>query len=385
MEPAEVARVLPPDGVLVEFQRHRPHDGLQPAERAWGPPRYLALVLQPTGAMASVDLGPAAPIEQLVQRALAAGERGIEPVEPLWQQLADTLLSPLRSSLAERRHWFLSLDAELNRIPFAALPAPGPSPPARLAGGSPRQRLAQAVTLRLITSGRDLLRSGREAAAPSAERPLVLANPDFGGGRPWSPLPATQQEGRRIAEQIGARLLLGQEASASALQEADRPRLLHIASHGFFRQPRPGGDPLLDSGLALAGANVPPEAGVDGYLTAKEAAQLRLDGTELVVLSACDTGSGAVQSGEGLYGLQRALTVAGARSTLLSLWKVEDAATAEFMQRYYERLREGLAPMEALVKVQEEFRIHPSRRDWQSPSAWAAWQLTGGDQPLQGL
>lgn len=135
----------------------------------------------------------------------------------------------------------------------------------------------------------------------------------------------------------------------------------------------------------LAGANLPPGEGVDGYLTAKEAAQLRLDGTDLMVLSACDTGSGTEQSGEGLYGLQRALTVAGARSTLLSLWRVEDAATAYFMRRYYERLREGLAPMEALVAVQEEFRSDPPRRDWRLPSAWAAWQLTGGDQPLQEL
>ncbi|MCT0223850.1 tetratricopeptide repeat protein [Synechococcus sp. CS-1328] len=383
VEAAEVAQALPGDGVLIEFQRYRPYDGRQQPEHRWGEPRYLALVLQPTGARSSVDLGPAAPIEQLIQRALVVSERGVEPVEPLWQQLLDTLITPLQPQLMGRRRWFLSLDAELNRVPFAALPAPG----------RPQQRLAQAISLRLLTSGRDLLPATRLSPAGSPAglppvapaRSLVLANPDFGGSQPWSSLPGTLIEGRRIADQIGAQLLLGKAASTTALQEANGPRILHIASHGFFRRPSAGGDPLLDSGLVLAGANTRQSDRVDGYLTAKEAAQLRLDGTQLVVLSACDSGSGSVQSGEGVYGLQRALTVAGARSTLLSLWKVEDAATAHFMQRYYERLKAGLAPMDALVEVQNEFRTSPKFRDWSDPSAWAAWQLTGNDQPLLGL
>ena len=157
---------------------------------------------------------------------------------------------------------------------------------------------------------------------------------------------------------------------------------------------------MLNSGIVLAGANrsaspftsstsAGPDTAEansdDGYLTAKEAAQLQLDGTELVVLSACDTASGTIETGEGVYGLQRALTAAGARSTLLSLWKVDDKATAYFMQRYYELLKAGQGRREALVAVQEEFRTKPLVPGWRSMKVWAAWQLTGDGGPVPGL
>lgn len=123
----------------------------------------------------------------------------------------------------------------------------------------------------------------------------------------------------------------------------------------------------------------------DGYLTAKEAAQLQLKGTELVVLSACDTASGQQQSGEGLFGLQRALSVAGARTTLLSLWKVDDDATAYFMVRYYSLLKQGKGRMEALLAVQNEFRTNPMFPAWENFGYWAAWQLVGEMGPIGGL
>ena len=165
---------------------------------------------------------------------------------------------------------------------------------------------------------------------------------------------------------------------------------------------------MLNSGIVLAGANrslrpdrapaVSASASLsqasqtntdDGYLTAKEAAQLQLRGTELVVLSACDTASGDQQSGEGLYGLQRALSVAGARSTLLSLWKVDDAATLEFMVRFYKRLKSGQGRSDSLAAVQAEFRSGlvkgPKGEDWTHPYYWAAWQLVGDWRPISGL
>ena len=160
---------------------------------------------------------------------------------------------------------------------------------------------------------------------------------------------------------------------------------------------------MLNSGIVLAGANrslrpdlVPaaapsssnPGSADDGYLTAKEAAQLQLRGTELVVLSACDTASGEQQSGEGLFGLQRALSVAGARSTLLSLWKVDDDATAFFMERYYSLLKQGKGRMEALLAVQEEFRTKPfpkKKNAWEDYRYWAAFQLVGETGPIGGL
>src|SRR4029079_7751533 len=95
----------------------------------------------------------------------------------------------------------------------------------------------------------------------------------------------------------------------------------------------------LLSGIVLAGANRPPEAGKDdGILTALEVAELDLRGTELVVLSACETGLGRVVGGEGLLGLQRAFQVAGARSVIASLWAVDDQATRNLMERFYQNL-----------------------------------------------
>ncbi|MFS6827266.1 CHAT domain-containing protein [Cyanobium sp. ATX-6F1] len=240
-----------------------------------------------------------------------------------------------------------------------------------------------------------------------------MAAPAFGAG--WSPLPASAEEGEVIAQGLkglGVKPLMGAAATTGALLQARGPKVLHLASHGYFSEGASGCDPLLNSGIVLAGADasrlpnkacggVPSAPGDqaaqagrsanaaaaadDGYLTAKEASGLQLDGTELVVLSACNTASGTLQSGEGVYGLQRALTVAGARSTLLSLWKVDDAATREFMKRYYELLHKGVGRMEALVQVQEEFRSHPKQKDWGDHKYWAAWQLTGDGGPVPGL
>jgi CHAT domain-containing protein len=184
--------------------------------------------------------------------------------------------------------------------------------------------------------------------------------------------------------------------------------VLHIATHGFFvpDQTSPTTDPLgevqqkapqlqalraedlqLRSGLVFAGANQPDlDPKDDGYLTAAEAVNLNLKGTELVVLSACSTGQGEVRTGEGVYGLQRSLTVAGARSTLLSLWKVDDAATAAFMERYYRRLKAGEGRSDALATVQKEFRDGTAGDgQWKEPYYWAAWQLVGDWRPIKDL
>ena len=97
-----------------------------------------------------------------------------------------------------------------------------------------------------------------------------------------------------------------------------------------------------------------------------------------------------MRTGEGVYGLQRSLTVAGARSTLLSLWKVDDAATAEFMARFYKRLKAGEGRSDALAATQKEFRDGQvrdaqSKLVWSSPYYWAAWQLVGDWRPIKGL
>jgi CHAT domain-containing protein len=146
-----------------------------------------------------------------------------------------------------------------------------------------------------------------------------------------------------------------------------------------------GESPLLRSGIALAGANQPStnnSTDDDGYLTALEIAQLDWKGTELVVISACESGKGDIQAGEGVYGLKRAIAVAGARSSLLSLWKVDDQATAAFMESFYTKLKAGQPRAQALALTQQQFR-QSSNPTWRHPYVWAAFQLSGDWTPLR--
>jgi CHAT domain-containing protein len=400
--------------VLLEFQRYAPFDERQKPGQQWGAPRYLALVLSRSGTTQAVDLGPAASIDPLIAKALTVSQASGGDPSDLWKQVNSKVFpAPLLQLLAGANQWFLAPDGELSRIPFAALPSPR----------DPQRRLTDSVALRLISSGRTLVpQSTANNSAPT--RPLVLADPDFGPApanrNGWQRLPATAKEGETISKLLQAKLYEQAAATTSVLTNAKNPALVHVASHGYYSNatdapraklaapsasgmrsaiaglPASREDAMLNSGIVLAGANrsLPPDrapaatpagstnSADDGYLTAKETAQLQLGGTQLVVLSACDTASGEQQSGEGLFGLQRALSVAGARTTLLSLWKVDDEATAFFMQRYYTLLKQGKGRMEALLAVQQEFRSDPPRKEWSDYRFWAAWQLTGDSTPL---
>ncbi|WP_341884143.1 CHAT domain-containing tetratricopeptide repeat protein [Synechococcus sp. UW140] len=419
---AQVAKSLPADGALVEFQRFRPYNGRKPKDQSWGAAQYIALVLKPDGSISAVPLGPASPIDAQVNKGLRASASGLSDAEAIWAQLSNQILKPLLPHLQDRRQWFLSLDGDLNTVPFAALPSPQQA----------TTTLGQAVQLRLLTTGRELLRL--EQPAPAGSTAVVMANPSYdrSGAKPepatrlnaltkatqrrstelgnnqWKPLPGSEREGQQVASLLGSDLIKGSEATSSALQRQQAPLVLHVATHGFFvadQESKPTEamrsiqeespllrslrqeDPQLRSGLVFAGANQPDlDPNDDGYLTAAEAVNLNLKGTELVVLSACSTGQGDARTGEGVYGLQRSLTVAGARSTLLSLWKVDDAATAEFMVRFYKRLKAGEGRSDALAAVQKEFRDGAAGNgQWKEPYYWAAWQLVGDWKPINGL
>jgi CHAT domain-containing protein/Tfp pilus assembly protein PilF len=425
VDSAMVAKALPADGALVEFQRYRQFDGRKRKDKVWGAAQYIALVLKPEGTVRAVALGPAAIIDDQVHKGLRASAEQLSDAEAIWAQLSDQVLKPLLPHLKGSRRWFVSLDGELNRTPFAALPVPL----------QPDLPLAQAVHLRLLTTGRELVRL--QQPAPSSTAAVVMANPSYDllgahresaanadetsivvqrrsaelGNNQWKPLPGSEREGQKVANLLATGLTSGAAATTTALQRQKGPKVLHIATHGFFvadQETKPTQalraiqevspllrslrqeDPQLRSGLVLAGANQPDlDPNDDGYLTAAEAVNLNLKGTELVVLSACSTGQGDVRTGEGVYGLQRSLTVAGARSTMLSLWKVDDDATAEFMGRYYQRLKAGEGRSDALAAVQQEFRSgkvqSPSGTNWKEPYYWAAWQLVGDWRPIKGL
>jgi len=284
--------------------------------------------------------------------------------------------------------------------------------------------LIQRYSFTYLTSGRDLLRM--QVARASHSKPLLIANPSFGepvteqiakttaaakptrpgGGRRsvttardlsevyFAPLSGTAQEAQAIKALFPeANVLTQQQATEAALKRIVAPSILHIATHGFFLQvgttasagellaARRGisasvkiDNPLLRSGLALAGANLRAGGDDDGILTALEASGLNLWGTKLVVLSACDTGLGEVKKGEGVYGLRRALVLAGAETLVMSLWPVSDYVTREMMTVYYKGLKQGLGRGEALRQMKLTML---KRKDRQHPFYWASFIQSG--------
>ncbi len=167
------------------------------------------------------------------------------------------------------------------------------------------------------------------------------------------------------------------------------PRILHLSTHGFYLQNAEltgwaNEAPLLLSGLALAGANQGlqgkvDENGDDGLLYSIEVLGLNLQGTELVSLSACDTGKGVIDYSEGVYGLVRAFRTAGAKSVLMTLRPVGDKASRIFMETFYENWlasEDNPAPSEALHRTRLHFINHPNK-DYRDPAVWSPYVLVG--------
>jgi tetratricopeptide (TPR) repeat protein len=344
-------------------------------------------------------------------------------------QLREAAVDPLLGYIGGASRLVLAPDGDLLRLPFELLPAPDGT------------HLAERFTISYLSAARDLVRLAEPARPGTAPALVVAApdydaGPAAGdaAGRPFAPLPGTAVEGERIAAMLAVRPLVGDEAVKSALFDAGAPRIVHIATHGFvlrekraplkvdelqigatIRSADPGpslmaldgilatpvefelaeddpferlsgrdlDNPLLRSGLAFAGANTwlrgaeAPEAAGNGVLTAEEVTGLDLGGTELVVLSACESGLGEIEPGEGILGLRRAFLLAGAKTLVISLWNIPDEQTVELMEDLHARLAAGRPRAEALREAQAAMRAsHPE------PFFWAAFICLGGDGPL---
>lgn len=428
--PVDVAAVqaqIPHDGVLMEYVRYRPFDASD-ARNPWGANRYATYLLFPDGRLEAVDLGDAAAIDASVQSfiRLLQDRRtnfqsqdtnvGIwiasDQVETVTQDIRSLLLDPIAEYVGDRQHLLISPDSQLNRLPFEALQT------------DDGRYLVEQYQISYLNSGRDLLKF--EVTEPSPAPAVVLANPDYetapvadarDGARPRSTelsqmrfgaLPGTAREAEALRQLLpNATILVEQQATEQALKQVDAPRILHIATHGFFLEDqaiaRPNRDlgvsladasgipalppvdltvenPLLRSGLALAGFNPRRSGGEDGVFTALEATNLNLYGTQLVVLSACDTGLGDIANGEGVYGLRRAFDIAGAETQLMSLWRVSDEVTQTLMTRYYENLTSGLGRSKALREVQ--LAMIRESNEYSHPYYWASFILAGDWRPL---
>ncbi|MEQ1584871.1 MAG: CHAT domain-containing protein [Cyclobacteriaceae bacterium] len=191
-------------------------------------------------------------------------------------------------------------------------------------------------------------------------------------------LPGTEIEVSQIESILQKRNLdvisfKGVEALEENVKAVRSPSILHIATHGFFVDDQASAiSPMIRSGIVLAGVkNTENEKTEDGILTAYEATNLNLDGTNLVVLSACQTGLGEVRNGEGVYGLQRAIMVAGANNLLMSLWKVDDEATAFLMTSFYS-VWEGQNNPDEFREIQIAMR-----KKYPHPFYWGAFVMLG--------
>jgi len=390
-----VRAAIPADAALVEFASYRPYDPRALArDSAFGKPHYVAYILRREGDVRWADLGSRLAIDESVEafrRALR--DPGSRDVRTLARTLDSKILQPLRPLLGNAARLLISPDGSLNLIPFEALV------------DEQGRYLVQRVAVQYLTAGRDLLRLQVKRSNRAA--PLVIADPFFGdpadtgpklvsqavrrsviAGKDLSslyfaPLPGTAQEAESIRSQFpDAVVLTGREATKAALRRVSAPSILHIATHGFFlEENRPAGDnedpeenPLLRSGLALAGANLKGGQGGDGILTALEASTLDLWGTRIVTLSACETGVGEVRIGEGVYGLRRAFFLAGAETLVMSLWPVSDRFTRQIMTAYYAGLKKGLGRGDALRQAQLATLRNPDRAH---PFYWAAFIQSG--------
>jgi CHAT domain-containing protein/Tfp pilus assembly protein PilF len=407
-----VRTAIPPGAALIEFAVYRPFDPkAEINSETYGEPRYVAYVLRRQGEVQWTDLGAVQVIDADITRLRQAlRDPARRDVRQLAQALDARIMKPVRALLGDASQLLVSPDGALNLIPFAALVDERGS------------YLVERYSLTYLTSGRDLLRM--QVARDSKGPAVVLADPAFGepqviaaraGGDGASkaqldhsqvffgPLPGVGAEVRALKELLPrATFLTRAHATKAALKHVRAPRILHIATHGFFLQNDPRvadrvtqtkdtrqlsklvtklENPLLRSGLALAGANQSASGDDNGVLTAFEMAHLNLWGTKLVVLSACDTGIGEVKNGEGVYGMRRALVLAGTESQMVSLWPVSDSRTRDLMIGYYQLLLQNQGRGEALRQVQLKML---SSKAHSHPYYWASFIQTGEWANLKG-
>ena len=405
-----VQQALPADAALVEIVRYRPAQGNAKTEvTRWGNARYAAFVLKHQGEPAYFDLGDANTIERSVTDFRQSLSEQRDDVQTQSRKLEALIMAPVRASLEGIRRLWIAPDRALHTVPFEAL--------VDEAG----HYLVEQFGMTYLGTGRELTRP----RAPKAEtgKPVILANPTYAraaGTAPaqadvtraidfrkahFSPLPGTAEEAEGIRKALpNATVVMGEAATRDVLLSLVKPSLLHVATHGFYlAQETPdkkdGGaqrglelqiepakennadepasaDPLLRSGLALAGAD-----GGGGIVSALELSSIDLSGTKLAVLSACETGLGDLMSGEGVFGLRRALVIAGAEAQIVSLWQVDDEATRTMMVEYYTKLMAGGGRSESMRATRLAMMRNPKMAH---PFFWASFLVSGDATTLEG-
>jgi CHAT domain-containing protein/tetratricopeptide (TPR) repeat protein len=400
---------------LLEYDHYIPPP--MPGEKQRWERRYLAFVLRNDRPVACTPLGPAAPINELVETWRAGFGRLPTAAGKLpGDELGKLVWQPLAAELAGVKIVLISPDGALAQLPWAALP-----------GEKPGTFLIEQRQLAVVPVPQMLPELLKATPPPGAPASLFLAGDIDYGGDPGTSTDKLASRAAAARRRDGSVQFVGLEAAQGELasirdwyeqaagagdvkalrrrnatesafrDQAPRHPWLHLITHGYFASGQPSDsqkreptDPGLLSGLAFAGANRPPADGKDdGILTALEVAALDLSKVDTVVLSACETGLGQSAGGEGLLGLQRAFQVAGAKTVVASLWKVPDAATSRLMQRFYKNMWDRKLGRLAALQEAQVFMIHdqasrglvPEHREADDsllpPQYWAAFALSG--------
>jgi CHAT domain-containing protein len=396
----DVRHYLPqPGGALLELRVYKPFNF---KTGKFDSLHWAALLLPATGELSLHDLGPVAETEKLAQQLRKTNARTDAAV------LYNHLFSKLDDKLKGYDPLYIAPDGSLSLVAFAQLVTPD------------GQYWIERQPLRQVSTGRHLI-AGYDQDLDKPKGLLALGGVDyegFGTAKPTSPpqksaqtdpdltiamralsteigqftaLKETGNEATEVANaywsywNIPAQVWLGADASESRLKTLTTPpRVLHLATHGFYLSENSNliDRPLVLSGLALAGANqgikgkTGPD-GEDGILYALEVQNLNLEDTELVTLSACDTGVGTLDYSEGVYGLVRAFRTAGAHNILMPLWPLGDQSARAFMAEFYRTWLNDPKPKNLAVALRETQLsfIRSDNESLRNPAVWAPFVL----------
>ncbi|MCU0357609.1 MAG: CHAT domain-containing protein, partial [Cyclobacteriaceae bacterium] len=298
---------------------------------------------------------------------------------------------PIQQKIGNPTTIYLSADGVYNQINLESIAAPD------------GRYIMDNANIVYISNTKDLYLQRVKSRAMAQNNAAMFGNPAFyltpSGRRSIPPLPGTEREVNQLQYLLSQKgwkteQFLEQKATEEQIKEVNSPRIFHIATHGFYRpsytirledemkgnEAELSKNPLMRNGLLLKGAGDLLEKTEfnfnmeNGILTAYEAMNLNLDQTDLVVLSACETGLGDLESGEGVYGLQRAFLVAGARVLVMSMFKVDDEATQKLMLKFYQKWLNTNNLRQSFTDAKKELR-----EEYPDPYYWGAFMMIGLD------
>jgi CHAT domain-containing protein/TPR repeat protein len=408
----EGAKYLPVNAVLISYLVN---------ENA-----VLAFTLQYDGTLTTHRLGKIPNLKkdlETYRRLLSLGIQVQEqsPNKPIWlkkpptieslsRQLGKQLLEPLKNIIKDKPHWIISPSGALALIPFETLRLEGENQPviaqhqisyvqslSVLKLLQERDKVYNGLNVKNLENRGTLLAMGAplyESTATNKGNPsttdykiadhLVMRGGDYArafrqlgrGGDYWKNLPGAERELKQLEElfkETKPRIYKQADATEAKLQELNQQgilaqyRYLVFSAHGYLSPQVPA-----LSSIVLGQVNNPPE--IDGYVTAGEWPGYDLK-SDLMVLSACETGVGSVVGGEGVMGLPYAFYVAGNKNTILTLWEISDNITTEFTTSFFAKLKAGVGQIEALTETKREFLKKGGI--YSNPKYWAAFVLYG--------